>query len=49
MGAKVKSLIKEKLPSIILFILMDFFMLLIATKLSILVRFDFSNVPILFF
>ncbi len=48
MGAKVKSLIKEKLPSIILFILMDFFMLLIATKLSILVRFDFSNVPELY-
>ena len=33
MGAKVKSLIKEKLPNIVLFIVLDFFMLLIASKL----------------
>lgn len=48
MGAKVKSLIKEKLPNIVLFIVLDFFMLLIASKLSILVRFDFLNVPELY-
>ena len=48
MGAKVKSLIKEKLPNIVLFIVLDFFMLLIASKLSILVRFDFFNVPELY-
>ena len=48
MGAKVKSLIKEKLPMIVLFIVLDFFMLLIASKLSILVRFDFLNVPELY-
>lgn len=48
MGAKVKSLIKEKLPNIVLFIVLDFFMLLIASKLSILMRFDFLNVPELY-
>lgn len=48
MGAKVKSLIKEKLPNIVLFIVLDFFMLLIVSKLSILVRFDFLNVPELY-
>ena len=48
MGAKVKSLIKEKLPNIVLFIVLDFFMLSIASKLSILMRFDFLNVPELY-
>ena len=48
MGAKVKSLIKEKLPNIVLFIVLDFFMLLIASKLSILMIFDFLNVPELY-
>ncbi len=40
-----KNLFREKIPNIILFILVDFFTVLCTSALSLLIRFDFKNVP----
>lgn len=45
MTKKVKSLFEEKLPSIILFVLLDLLVLVLASTLAIWIRFDFGNVP----
>lgn len=45
MTKKVKSLFKEKLPNIILFILLDFLVLILASTFAIWIRFDLGNVP----
>lgn len=45
MTKKVKSLFKEKLPNIILFVLLDFLVLILASTFAIWIRFDFGNVP----
>lgn len=45
MTKKVKSLFKEKLPNIILFVLLDFLVLILASTFAIWIRFDLGNVP----
>lgn len=45
MTKKVKSLFKEKLPNIILFVLLDFLVLMLASTFAIWIRFDLGNVP----
>ena len=45
MTKKVKSLFEEKLPSIILFVLLDLLVLVLASTLAIWIRFDLGNVP----
>ena len=45
MTKKVKSLFKEKLPNIILFVLLDLLVLAFASTISLWIRFDFGNVP----
>ena len=45
MTKKVKSLFKEKLPNIIMFILLDLLVLVLASTAAIWIRFDFGNVP----
>ena len=45
MTKKVKNLFREKLPNIILFVLIDLLVLLCVSTLSIWIRFDFGNVP----
>ena len=49
MSRKVKNILKDKLPNIGLFILLDFFVLLFTTEFSIWIRFDFGNIPQLYF
>lgn len=45
MTKKVKSLFKEKLPNIILFVLLDFLVLMLASTFAIWIRFDLGNIP----
>lgn len=45
MTKKVKSLFKEKLPNIILFVLLDLLVLAFASTIALWIRFDFGNVP----
>lgn len=45
MTKKVKSIFKEKLPNIILFVLLDLLVLAFASTISLWIRFDFGNVP----
>lgn len=45
MTKKVKSLFKEKLPNIFLFVLLDLLVLAFASTISLWIRFDFGNVP----
>jgi len=45
MTKKVKSLLKEKLPNIFLFVLLDLLVLAFASTISLWIRFDFGNVP----
>ena len=49
MAKKVKSILKEKLPNIGLFVILDFFVLLFVSAFSIWIRFDFGNIPELYF
>ena len=45
MTKKVKSLFKEKLPNIFLFVLLDLLVLAFASTIALWIRFDFGNVP----
>ncbi len=45
MTKKLKSLFKEKLPNIFLFVLVDLLVLAFASTISLWIRFDFGNVP----
>lgn len=45
MTKKVKSLFKEKLSNIFLFVLLDLLVLAFASTISLWIRFDFGNVP----
>lgn len=45
MTKKVKSLFKEKLLNIFLFVLLDLLVLAFASTISLWIRFDFGNVP----
>ena len=41
----VKSLLRDKLPNIMIFVLIDFFILIFTSFIAIWVRFDFSVIP----
>ncbi len=45
MTKKVEKILKDKFPNIILFILLDLFVLLFTSTVSIWIRFDFGDVP----
>jgi len=48
MARRFKSLVKDKILNIVLFVLVDFFVLLFTSTFAIWMRFDFKNVPDLY-
>ena len=48
MGKSIKSLVKDKLPNIMVFIILDFFMLMLSSIYAIWLRFDFGKIPELY-
>ena len=45
MQNRIKSIVVDKLPNILAFILLDFFVLLLSSLVAIWIRFDFGNIP----